>query len=91
MSTTAASAPAFGDRPVLSEVQAALEVLERADVSRLWALSGPEVEVVLGSLERVRATAEAQQVAVMAEAGARGWARSGAGRRWTGPPRPRPR
>ena len=80
MSTTAASAPAFGDRPVLSEVQAALEVLERADVSRLWALSGPEVEVVLGSLERVRATAEAQQVAVMAEAGARGL---GAERGWS--------
>ncbi len=72
MSTTAASAPAFGDRPVLSEVAAALAVLQRAEVSRLWALSGPEVEAVLGALERVRATAEAQQVAVMAEAGARG-------------------
>lgn len=83
MSTTAASAPdvddpapapgtAFGERPVLSEVQAALAVLQRAEVSRLWALSGPEVEAVLGALEGVRATAEAQQVAVMAEADARG-------------------
>jgi len=52
MSTTAASAPAFGDRPVLSEVAAALAVLQRAEVSRLWALSGPEVEAVLGALER---------------------------------------
>lgn len=72
MSTTAASAPAFGERPVLSEVQAALAVLQRAEVSRLWALSGPEVEAVLGALEGVRATAEAQPVAVMAEVDARG-------------------
>ena len=91
MSTTAAHAPALGERLVLSEVQAALAAPQRAEASRLWALSGPEVEAVLGALEQVRATAEAQQVAVMPRPAAGGWACSGASLRWTGPPRPRPR
>ena len=60
MSTTAAHAPALGERLVLSEVQAALAAPQRAEASRLWALSGPEIEAVLGALEQVRATAEAQ-------------------------------
>ena len=74
MSTSSVSPSAFGSRPVLSAARAADAALSggRAEVGRLWALSDAEVAATLGHLERVRAGAEAQQVAVVAEARSRG-------------------
>ncbi|TQJ51029.1 HNH endonuclease signature motif containing protein [Phycicoccus sp. SLBN-51] len=72
MSTPPASA--FGPRPVLSAARAADAALAggAAQVGQLWALSDAEVAESLGHLERVRAAAEAQQVAVVTEARSRG-------------------
>ena len=72
MSTTAAATGAFGHRPGLTEARAAQAALAGADLSKLWRLSDAEVAEALGGLEAVRATAERQQVAVMAEARTRG-------------------
>ena len=72
MSSTAAVSGAFGERPVLSEVRAALAVLSRTETSRLWALGEDEVAETMGALDSIRATIESQQVAVMAEARSRG-------------------
>jgi hypothetical protein len=72
--STSVSPSAFGSRPVLSAARAADAALAggREQVGRLWALSDTEVASTLGHLERVRASAEAQQVAVVAEARSRG-------------------
>ena len=71
--STPVTPSAFGSRPVLSAARAADAALAggRTQVSQLWALSDAEV-ATLGHLERVRAAAEAQQVAVVAEARSRG-------------------
>ena len=67
MSAAPASHDAFGARPAVAEVEAALAVLGQADLSRLWMLSHTEVAQVMRGLEQVRTTVESQQVAVMAE------------------------
>ena len=67
MSAAPASHDAFGARPAVAEVEAALAVLGQADLSRLWMLSHAEVAQVMRGLEQVRTTVESQQVAVMAE------------------------
>lgn len=74
MSTSSVLPSAFGSRPVLSAARAADAALAggRARTGQLWALSDTEVAATLGHLERVRAGAEAQQVAVVAEARSRG-------------------
>ncbi len=72
--STPATPSAFGTRPVLSSARAADAALAggRGQAGQLWALSDAEVAETLGHLERVRAGAEAQQVAVVVEARARG-------------------
>ena len=70
--STSATPSAFGTRPVLSSARAADAALAGAQTGQLWALSDAEVAETLGHLERVRAGAEAQQVAVVAEARSRG-------------------
>ena len=79
--STSATPSAFGSRPVLSAARAADAALAGAPSGQLWALSDAEVAETLGHLERVRAGAEAQQVAVLAEARSRGL---GTEHGWTG-------
>ena len=60
MSAVPASHDAFGARPAVAEVEAALAVLGQADLSRLWMLSHAEVAHVMRGLEQVRTTVESQ-------------------------------
>jgi hypothetical protein len=79
--STSAGPSAFGSRPVLSSARAADAALAGAQTGQLWALSDAEVADTLGHLERVRAGAEAQQVAVVVEARSRGL---GSDQGWSG-------
>jgi hypothetical protein len=65
----------LGERPLLSNAQAAASALATADPSGLWSLGSAEVSDSLSLLEEVRARAERLQVAVMAEARSRGLGR----------------
>ena len=59
-------------RPVVGAVLAAVDVLADADSTKLWALTEPEVEAAMEGLAQLQAMAQAQMVAVLAEAKSRG-------------------